>query len=355
MVQQFNLNVEHQIPGNIVLTAGYAGSRSSHILVDGLNLNVGSPTACGTVAGYTLGCGPGGSAFGPRYNPGPFAFAPVISNNNDVGSAHYNSFEVKAETKSNRHGIYALLGYTYSRTYDSGLPDGLGTFPGATYWPLPGTQKLDWGLSQLNLNHQFTASILYDLPFGKGKHFGSNWSAPVNAVAGGWEVDVIEKATSGFPLFLVNSLNGSGVNFQWNGSSLNRPELVGDPNKPGPVAANPTCAAPAQVHTLTSWFNQCAFVPTPDGELGNSPRAPVSGPRFVNSDVSLIKHFPIRESLRLDFRAEFFNLLNHPQFYLAGSSSVSGMQDISGSNTFGVVNGTVNNPRVIQFAVKLMF
>jgi hypothetical protein len=357
MVQQFNINLERQIPGNIVLTAGYAGSRSSHILVDGLNLNVGSPLACGTVSGYTLGCGPGGAAFGPKYNPGPFGFTPVVANNNDVGAAHYNSFQVKAETKSNRYGLYALLGYTYSRTYDSGLPDGLGTFPGAVYWPLPGTQKLDWGLSQINLNHQFTASVLYDLPFGKGKHFGSNWSAPANAIAGNWEVDVIEKATSGFPLFVVNSLNNSGVNFQWNGSSLNRADLVGDPNKPGAVAANPNCPVtpPSEVHTLTAWFNPCAFAPAGDGELGNSPRAPVTGPRFVNTDLSLIKHFPIRESLRLDFRAEFFNVLNHPQFYLAGSSSVAGMQDISGTNTFGVVNGTVNNPRVIQFAVKLMF
>jgi len=74
---------------------------------------------------------------------------------------------LKAETKSARHGLYALLGYTYSRNFDSGLPDGLGTNPGALYWPLPGTKRLDWGLSQLNLNNSFTASILYDLPFGK--------------------------------------------------------------------------------------------------------------------------------------------------------------------------------------------
>src|SRR6202021_2470765 len=66
-IQQFNFNVEQQIPGNIVVTAGYAGSRSSHILVSGNNINVGSPTACGTVSGYTLGCGPGGAAFAAPY------------------------------------------------------------------------------------------------------------------------------------------------------------------------------------------------------------------------------------------------------------------------------------------------
>ncbi|MBV9342005.1 MAG: carboxypeptidase regulatory-like domain-containing protein, partial [Acidobacteria bacterium] len=220
-VQQMNINLEHQLPGGIVLTAGYAGSRSSHILVDGLNLNVTSPSACGTVPGYTLGCG---------YKPTPVPFGiggNVVANSNDVGQATYNSFQVKAETKSTRHGIYALIGYTYAHTYDSGFADGLGTFPGATYWPLPGTHNLDWGLSQLNLNHQFTASVLYDLPFGKGKAFGNGWNGAANAVLGGWQVNVIERAISGFPLFVGDSINNSGVFFQWNGVSLNRPDMVG--------------------------------------------------------------------------------------------------------------------------------
>ena len=344
MIQQFNANVERQLPGNAVVTVGYAGSRSTHILVDGLNLNVSSPSACGTVPGYTLGCGIAAV---------PYSGFGIISNNNDVGRAKYDSLQVKLETKSSRHGLYALLGYTYARTYDSGLPDGLGTPPGATYWPLPGTQKLDWGLSQLNLDHQFTASVLYNLPFGKGKHFGANWNGATNTILGGWEVDVIEKATSGFPLFAVDSVNNSGVGFSWNGNGLNRPNMVGDPTKAGPVAANPGCVAPSQVNTITAWFNPCAFMVAPKGELGNAPRTPMSGPRFVNTDLSLIKHFLLREQLGLDFRAEFFNVLNHPQFFLGGGGS--GMQDISAPSSFGVVNETVNNPRVIQFALKLQF
>jgi len=346
MIQQFNANVERQLPGNAVLTVGYAGSRSTHILVDGLNMNVTSPLACGVVPGYTLGCGRSTST--PPY-PG---FG-IISNNNDVGRAKYDSLQVKVETKSSRHGLYALLGYTYARTYDSGFPDGLGTPPGATYWPLPGTQKLDWSLSQINLDHQFTASVLYNLPFGKGKHFGANWNGATNTILGNWEVDVIEKATSGFPLFVVTSDNKSGTFFQWNGNGINRPDMVGDPNQPGNVAANPGCAGPAQVHTLTAWFNPCAFMAPAAGELGDSPRAPVSGPRFVNTDLSVIKHFRLHERMQMDFRAEFFNLLNHPQFFLTGGGS--GMQDINQAASFAVVNETVNNPRVIQFALKLMF
>ena len=350
MVQQFNLNVEHQFPANVVFTLGYAGSRSTHILVDGLNLNITSPAACpggsAPVPGYTLGCG---------YTTPVSPFG-VISNNNDVGRARYDSLQAKAETKSSRHGLYALLGYTWSRTFDSGFADGLGTFPGATYWPLPGSEKADWGLSQLNLNQQFTASVIYDLPFGKGKNIGSNWNAATNAILGNWQINVIQKVTTGFPLFVVNSANGtSGVNFQWNGNSLNRPNQVGDPNKAGPVAANPTCNAPDKIHTVTNWFNPCAFTTPPDGELGNAPRAAVYGPRFVNTDFSAIKNFPLsfREGMMVQFRAEFFNIFNHPQFFLSGGSS--GMQDINAPTSFGVVNGTVNNPRVVQFALKLNF
>jgi hypothetical protein len=328
-----------------VLTVGYAGSRSSHILVDGLNLNITSPLACGTVSGYTLGCG-----LSTTTVPYPNFF--LINNNNDVGRAKYDSLQLKLETKSSRHGLYALVGYTYSRTYDSGLPDGVGTSPGGVYWPLPNTQKLDWGLSGLNLNHQFTASVLYNLPFGKGKHFGANWNGAANTILGNWEVDVIEKATSGFPLYVVDTGNQSGVNFQWNGSTLgDRPNMVGDPNQPGGTGTN--CAT--QVHTLTSWFNPCAFASAPKGELGSAPRAPVYGPRFVNTDLSVIKHFLLREQMGLDFRAEFFNVLNHPQFFLGGGPSAGGMQDINEPASFGVINQTVNNPRVIQFALKLQF
>jgi hypothetical protein len=346
IVQQFNLNVERQLPGNVVLTTGYAGTRSTHLLVGQANENLTSPSACGVVPGYTVGCG------FPSY---PYA-APFqsVSANNSVGTAHYDSLQIKAETKSTRHGLYALLGYTWSRTFDSGMPDGLGTNPGAIYYPLPGSAKLDWGLSQLNLNDSFTASIVYDLPFGKGKHFGSNWTGATNAILGNWQVNVIQRATSGFPLFVVDSGDGSGVFFSYNGNTFQRPNEVGDPNQGGPIGGQTNC--PAQVHTIQNWFNPCAFAQAPAGELGTAARAPVYGPRFVNTDFSIIKDFPLpfREGMNVQFRTEFFNLFNHPQFYLGGSGG-SGEQDINAPATFGVINNTVNNARLIQFALKLTF
>jgi hypothetical protein len=331
-VQQFNVDVERQLPGQIVLTVGYVGARSSHILTDGNNLNVSSPGACGTVSGYTLGCGPGGAAFGVPYTEFPYS---TVEDQEDIGRAHYNALQVKAETKSSRYGIYALIGYTYSRNYDNSLSDGLGTPLGATYYPLPGWEKLDWGLSQTNLDNDFTASVVYDLPFGKGKRFGSDWNGVTTTILGGWEATVIEKVTSGFPVFVIDSENGSGVNFENDGNSLNRPNQTCNPTRSNP--------------TLQQWFNTSCFSAPADGELGTAGRTPLSGPDFVNTDFSLVKHFPLpREGMRLDFRAEVFNIFNHPQF---GSPNA----DINSPINFGVVNSSVNNPRLFQFALKFLF
>ena len=336
-IQQFNFNVEQELPGQVVLTAGYAGSRSSHILESGNNINLGSPGACGTVSGYTLGCGAGGAAFAAPYTAFPSSEVEAFF---DAGQAHYNSLQIKAETKSARHGLYALIGYTYSRAYDTGFADGLGSIVGATYFPLPGWQSLDWGLSQINLNHNFTASLIYDLPFGKGRTYGSNWNAATNAILGNWELTLIEKATSGFPVFVIDSNNTSGVDFiNGNGAALIRPNQVCNP-----VLSNPT---------LSEWFNPACFAQPAAGELGNSNRTPLSGPDFVNTDFSVMKHFLFTERVKLDFRAEFFNLFNHAQFGAPGGNG-SGA-DFNSPSTFAVINYTVNNPRVIQFGVKLLF
>ncbi len=338
-IQQFNVNVEQELPGQIVLTAGYAGSRDSHILVFGNDINVTSPSACGTVSGYTMGCGPNGAAVPAPYPSFPGAEIDSIF---DAGIAHYNSLQIKAETKSARHGIYALVGYTYSRAYDTGFSDGLGSVIGATYFPLPNWQSLDWGLSQINLNHDFTASIIYTLPFGRGQKWGANLKGAANAVVGGWEVTIIEKATSGFPIFVVDSNNTSGAGFlNTNVLSLIRPDQTCNP-----VLSNPT---------LSEWFNPACFAQPAAGKLGNANRTPLSGPGFVNTDFSVIKHFVPREGMRVDFRAEFFNLFNHPQFGAPGYSGAGYGADLASPSTFSNINYTVNNPRLVQFALKLAF
>jgi len=348
IVQQFNVNIEHQIPGDVVLTVGYAGSRAAHILIDGNNINVQTPNACGSVTGYTLGCGPGGT-FLPAPYAANFPFN-TITNITDQGVAHYNSLQIKAETKNPRHGLYALVSYTYSRAFDNGYADGLGSSIGAVYYPLPNWSKIDWALSQINVNSNFTASVIYDLPFGHGRQFGNNWSNPVNTILGGWQLTLIEHITSGFPVFVVDSANfSSGVNFQQNGNSLIRPDEVGNPNKGGGGAG-----CPAQVRTLQHWFNPCAFATATPGQLGNANRTPVNGPNFVNTDFSVVKRFALpKEGMGLDFRAEFFNLFNHAQFGLPNTGA-TGYADIETAN-FGAITSTVGNPRLVQFGLKFTF
>ncbi len=322
----------------------------------GNDLNTQSPSACGTVSGYTLGCLPGGQPYIPPYESNT-PDDNIIFLFGDVGITHYNSMQIKAETKSS-HGLYALVAYTYSRTYDNGLTDGLGSELSAPYFPLPNWQNLDWSLSQINLDQSFTGSVIYDLPFGKGRMFGSDWNPAANTLLGNWQLTLIERIASGFPVPLIDSSNtaGQGYNYFENGgndNNYNRPNQVSGCN---PYSAN---------HGQHQFINAACFTAPGQivdgvnvgGELGDAARVPVTGPDFVNSDFSVIKDFalPWRET-GLNFRAEFFNLFNHPQFGLPINDINYGSPPPGTvSAAFGSVNSTVNNPRLVQLALKLTF
>jgi hypothetical protein len=330
-VQQFNLNLENQIGASTVLTMGYAGSRGTHILVIGNNLNTDSPSGCGTIANYTLGCAAGGAPYVP-YDIGNAIFL-----FGDVGKTEYDSLQVKAETNAPNHGLYTIFAYTWSHTIDNGLSDGLGSLLSAPYFPLPNWQSVDRALSQINLNNSFSGSVIYDLPFGRGKHFGSDWNNLTNTLLGGFQLTLIETIHSGFPVPLIDSNNQSGTYFQngGNGNNWNRPDRAAG------------CYAATANHTKLQQINPSCFVAPPVGQLGNAGRVPVVGPDYVNTDFSVIKQFALPREMGLNFRAEFFNLFNHAQFGLP-------VNDVSASG-FGSVNSTVNNPRLVQLALKLTF
>jgi len=218
----------------------------------------------------------------------------------------------------------------------------------APYFPLPNWQNLDWSLSQINLDNSFTGSVIYDLPFGRGKHFGSSWNEVTNTLLGNFQLTLIERLSSGFPVPLIDSSNESGNYFQngGNGNNWNRPDKVGNCDPYGDQTKtqriNPSCFVAPQAQQIV---NGVVVVP---GKLGDAPRVPVVGPDFVNTDFSVIKEFALpRREMGLNFRAEFFNLFNHAQF---GAP----VNDVSASG-FGSVNSTVNNPRLIQLALKLSF
>ncbi len=272
-VQQFNLNVEQELPGSVVLTVGYAGSRSHHILVDGSNLNVSSPSACfatipdpatpgGTLPNpvfdpnYHLGCGIPAAPFGP--------FTTIANINDGVTLA---TILFRSRPKPRTFGTDSTSSWVTptraTSTTDSTMV--LGSSTGVTYFPLPGTTRADWSLSQVQLNHNFTASVLYDLPFGKGKRFGSSWNGGLNAVLGNWQINVIEKITSGFPVFVIASNNSSGVNLTNNGNNFTRPDQI--------------CSPKADNATLSKWFNTQCFVDPQSGELGKcAPSARLTAP-----------------------------------------------------------------------------
>ena len=130
---------------------------------------------------------------------------------------------------------------------------------------------------------------------------------------------------------------------------------------PGGCGARPDqiCDPNSGHQSISHWFNTSCLVPAGTtsgiiGGLGNASRTPASGPNFVNTDLSFIKRFLVTERVGLDFRAEFFNLFNHAQFGLPGSDLAAGVGGTP-SSQFGVINTTVNNPRLVQFALKLNF
>jgi len=160
---------------------------------------------------------------------------------------------------------------------------------------------------------------------------------------------MIERISSGFPVPLIDSSNQSGVYFQngGNGNNWNRPNQVSGCN---PYGGN---------HANHQFLNPACFQTAPIGELGDAARVPVVGPDFVNTDFSVIKDFALPHTAALQFRAEFFNLFNHAQFGMPvndiGLASVSSSGVITSPNGFGALNSTVNNPRLIQLALKLTF
>ena len=331
MVQQFNLNVEHQLPGNVVLTAGYAGSRSTHILVDRLepehHLADSLLRRQRSVPGYTLGCGYSDSRFArsavrlsqqQRRWPCPLRFA--------CKSRRKPRARVTVSMPCRIHLVPHL------RLRVSGRPRNL---PRRNLLALARARESRLGAFAAQLNNQFTASVIYDLPFGKGKQFGSNWNGATNAVLGNWQVNVIEKVTSGFPLFMIDS-NNIGCELPSGMAERLQPPRPGRRSEQGRAGGGQSGCMPHKVHTLQHGSTLGLRRRAPAGELGNAPRAPVYGPRFVNTDFSAIKNFllPFREGMSLHFRAEFFNLFNHPQFFLTG-----GVQRHAGHQCSPTVSG----------------
>jgi hypothetical protein len=194
-------------------------------------------------------------------------------------------------------------------------------------------------------------SYVYDLPFGSGKKHLGDAGRGLDALVGGWQLNGITVVQSGLPFSpLVSS--GSAAIVAGPGGAV-RPDIVGNPNRPGPVAANPGCIAPTSVHNRTNWFNPCAFV-VPTAAFGDAGRNSLVGPKFVNFNFSIFKNFSITERWKLQFRTEIFNIFNHtnlglpnPNINLAGAGQIT--------TTVNQAQLTAQTSRLVQFALKLNF
>ena len=318
MIQQFNLNIQRELPTGTVLTVGYAGSRGTHLQTSGFPLNTATPS---------LQIDPATLRPYPQLN--------AITGFLDRGLSRYDSLQIKAE-RSYANGLYLLLSYTYSKGFDNGLYDDLGSLIGIPYYPLNPTPNFyplnpkgytDKGLNVTDQTHNMSASVLYQLPFGRGKSLASSVSGPVQQLVGNWQLNMIAHITSGFPLGLSSGVNNSGT------SIGNRPDQI--------------CNTGPNPQSLAEFFNTSCFVDAAPGVLGDAYRTPLYGPDFVNFDGSLFKAFDLPESTQLVFRTEVFNVLNHPQFANPGTTT--------DSPGFGQITQVVNNPRLIQFALKFVF
>jgi hypothetical protein len=300
-VQQWSFNLEREVLARTIVSAAYTGSHADRLFDKSRNLNTATP--------------------GPGFNPAarrPYPQLQSIIAALSRGWMKYNSLQLKAERRA-VNGFFLLSSYTYSKALTNGV-SGFGGDPGIVYFPI--LDNADSGSANTDLRHNFTLSALYPLPFGNGQAYLSNLKGLPEIILGGWQVNGIFTAQTGYPLGMSMSSSQSGTAFG------NRPDRVCDGKLDNP--------------TIARWFDTNCFVAPAIGALGNAARTTLFGPGRWNVDMALSKRVS-----RFRFRAEIFNLFNHAQFATPGTAV--------GSPTFGVIQSTVKSSRQIQFALKYVF
>ena len=326
-VLTWSLRVEQQVAPRTSLTVGYVGSHSYHqILSEDMNEPVPTIEA-------------DGSAFYPA--SAPYA-NPALANSTSwvsQGVGLYNSLIVDVR-RSFGSGFQFRGNYTYSKNLDDGSAWNTsvsGNTPAFVEFPL--RPKLDWGPAATDVRNAASLNGSYELPFGPQHRFLKDASAPVNLFVAGWTASAIVNVQSGFPFSPQLGYNPTG-----NGDTRNpvRPDW------------NPNFSGTLYPRTPTQYFNPLAFLPPATGTYGNVSRDALTGPGLSELDFSAIKNSHITEKTLLQFRAEFFNILNHTNFLTPNevvySSATSGI-----SPTGGLVTATSTTSRQIQFGAKLQF
>lgn len=336
ITESYSLRVEREITPNTVLSVGYAGYHAYHEIVS-VDANEPAPAICPAApCPATL---PAGSYY---YAKGSPLSNPDVANTwswFSGGTASYNALEVDANHRFS--GGIALRGaYTWSKTLDNG--DSLNgsaaaNAPGLVMNPL--ALRDDWGPATFDVRNVVVANGTYELPLGHGKRFAGGLAGWRNALAGGWTFNGIVTWQGGFPFTPQLSFN---------------PSNNGDTRNPVRPSLNPAFQGPVILGSPNRYFNPNAFVVPADGTYGTLGRDTFTGPGLADLDWSLLKETRLGERLHLQFRAEFFNLLNRPNFNspnLIVFTSAAGIP----SSAAGVITSTSTASRQIQFGLKLLW
>jgi hypothetical protein len=245
------------------------------------------------------------------------------------GRSSYNALNTKVEHRG--RGSILTLAYTWARSTDlKSAAAGIGAsgFNGWQGFLDNSNPERDYGLSDFDVDHRLVGSFVYNLPFGSGEKIAGDATGVKNAVVGGWQVNGIYTWQRGFPI-TITAADAGGLNDTF---GTNRANLVGDPTTGD--------------RTVNRWFNTAAFAQPAAGELGTLARNTERGPGVNNVDLALFKNVPLTHGVRLQFRLESFNALNHTQF--------SGVSTNFASSNFGVVT-SARAARINQLGVKLLF
>jgi hypothetical protein len=335
--QQRNVSVEYMLTQNTVISAGYVSQRATHTIV-ARDRNQPLPGP----AGVNPAQWPSAQLRRPLY--GVLPLVTTTATTESSGIMNYDSLQTTLVKRYSR-GIDFNLSYTLSKT----LNDALGFFGAGgvqsegAYWQNAYDRRGNYGPAAWDARHNLTFSSNIEMPFGRGRAFGSGMNRALDAVVGGWNLGYVMQARTGFPV-TVSTI----------GQSQQSPRGTQRPNRLRPSEVGE--------RTIQRWFGngnvyecaqgtddgRCAYQRPALGTFGNSAIGTERMPGYFNVDVSVGKRFAITETHSLNFRAEFYNLPNMTMF---GAPA----RDISSPATFGLISSQANNPRNIQLALKYIF
>jgi hypothetical protein len=332
----YTLKIEQQVAPRTVLSVGYAGSHGYHEIL-AADMNEPVPTICPAAP-----C-PSNLATGTvYYAPGSPLANPQVANTTtwiSAGDSSYHALQVDVNHHFH-HGLQLRGVYTYSKSLDDGAAwnsSVAANSPGFVMFPL--NPRLDWGLSPFDARHLAAINGTYELPFGTGKAFlngGGTWE---RKLVSGWMLGGIETLQAGFPFTPQLGFN---------------PTNNGDTRNPIRPSWNPAFHGNLIEGGPSQYFNPAAFMVPSNGTYGNVGRDVLIGPGLASLDLSLMKNTSLSERVSLQFRAEFFNILNRANFNTP-NAVVFSSATASPSATAGVINSTSTSSRQIQFGLKLIW